>query len=450
MKKTQSIKQDRKSEGLHIVREENKEAAIIFVHGLGGGPYTTWTKKKCDSLPDLLKNDASYNGFDLYTFGYKSGFVFKRHHFKKISDLLFTEVKVRVSQKEIYFITHSMGGIVVQRMLIEQVERNNNYFIQRVMGIVYLAVPFAGSKVASIVSKAYAIIPPFIGEYAISVQVRSLNIFSDELSEQTEKWFRYTDAQLSHIREKNIYGQSDRVVASASSKAGYIKDTDVVEKNHRSISKIENNDLVYRIISNYFREIIDNKHEKSLEIVKMLEDNIKILKEQFGNSKEQISITMEKWKAYKQELYSNTTVFFTMENLLHNVLHESTYSFEAIEVGIRQIKRGAWAIFDVTEAKIVISFDKKFLAINFENQLNMSYLNIQTSIAEWKRQYEVREKIGETQIIKIFNETKMHIENLLLAVIWKMEAFEELDDKLDDKQNLEELLSERGNEEDEN
>lgn len=78
-----------------------------------------------------------------------------------------------------------MGGVVVQRMIIEQVERSNDIFINSIRGIVYLAVPFAGSNTASIASKAYAIIPPIIGEYTISVQVRSLKIFSEELADQS-------------------------------------------------------------------------------------------------------------------------------------------------------------------------------------------------------------------------------------------------------------------------
>ncbi|WP_261305940.1 alpha/beta fold hydrolase [Paenibacillus andongensis] len=250
---SQSSSQNEKNEGLHIVREVNNEAAIIFVHGLGGHPYRTWTKKNCDSLPHLLVKDESYNRFDLFTFGYKTGFVFKRHHFKQISDLLYTEIKARLNHKEIYFITHSMGGVVVQRMLIEQVERSNDSFIQRIRGIVYLAVPFAGSTIASIASKAYAIIPPIIGEYTISVQVRSLKILSEELAEQSVKWFRYTSNQLSQVRQKNIYGQSDRTVATASSNAAYISDTDVVEENHRSICKIDSGNTVYRLLIDYFK-----------------------------------------------------------------------------------------------------------------------------------------------------------------------------------------------------
>lgn len=431
-KETHSSNKNGRREGLLIVREEKKDAAIIFVHGIGGDPYSTWKKKNSDSLPHLLMKDAAFTRFDLYTFGYKTGFLFKRHNFKKISDLLITEMKVRLNHKEIYFIAHSMGGVVVQRMLIEQVERRTDNFIHNIRGIVYLAVPFAGSNLASIASKTYALIPPFVGEYVFSVQVRSLKIFSDELAEQSVKWFRYTGDRLSHVRQKNIYGQSDRTVASASSNAPYIEDMDVVEENHRSICKIDQKHTVYHLITNYFKQISDEKEKQKLE-------DLKLLKEQFGISKEAIRTTMEKWKAYKQELYSNSTLFFKMESILQNVLYESPSSFEAIEVAIRLIRRGSWTIFKETEADIVISINKKLAAISFETQLDMSFLNIQTSIAEWKRQYEIRDKIGELQIINIFNETKLHIESLILAVIWKMEDFEELDVKLDDKELFEEI-----------
>lgn len=95
-------------------------------------------------------DDETYENFDVFTFGYNMGFILKRHHFKEISNLLYTEVKAKLGDyKALYFITHSMGGIVVQSMLTEQVEHKNKDFLEAVGGIVYLAVPFLGSTIAS-------------------------------------------------------------------------------------------------------------------------------------------------------------------------------------------------------------------------------------------------------------------------------------------------------------
>lgn len=50
-------------------------------------------------------------------------------------------------------------------------------------GIIYLAVPFGGSNIASVVSKAYTFIPPLAGDQLIHVQVRSLKVYSRDLHE---------------------------------------------------------------------------------------------------------------------------------------------------------------------------------------------------------------------------------------------------------------------------
>lgn len=263
------LKSDRKREGLIRVRQEENGAAIIFVHGLQGDPYGTWTKKGCSSLPDLFVDDETYNRYDIFTFGYNTGFIFKRHHFKEISNLLYTEINAQLDgYKALYFITHSMGGIVVQSMLTEQVEHRNKGFLEVVRGIVYLAVPFLGSTIATTASVPYMIIPPIIGERAVSVQVRSLKVFSKDLADLSEKWVRYRSEELSHLQELNIYGQSDKTVAVPSARAPYIKNSLAVAEGHISICKMDKESTVYHLIANFYR---DNGRALSKSSIKNVE-----------------------------------------------------------------------------------------------------------------------------------------------------------------------------------
>ena len=253
--KKRTSKRTLKRKGLLEVRKLGKAAAIIFVHGLQGDPYGTWTKKGCSSLPHLFLDDETYDYFDIFTFGYNTGFILKRHHFKEISNLLYTEVNAKLGDyKSLYFITHSMGGIVVQSMLTEQVEHRNKDFLEAVRGIVYLAVPFLGSTIASAASVPYMIIPPIIGEMAVSVQIRSLKVFSKDLAEVSEKWVRYRDDELRHLEELNIYGQSDKTVAVPSARAPYISNSFAVEEGHISICKMDRESTVYQLIANFHRE----------------------------------------------------------------------------------------------------------------------------------------------------------------------------------------------------
>jgi len=263
-----------KDKRLHLVRSnENNKTAIIFVHGLGGHPYKTWTKEKCKPLPMLMMDDESFGRFDLYTFGYKSNFIFKGHNLKDIADLLFTEIKAKVNRKDIYYVTHSMGGVITQSMLSEQVERGNSDFLKANRGVVYLAVPFAGASIASIASTAYSLIPPIVGEHMISVQTRSLKVFSRELHDISVKWVRYNASQLSHVRQKIIYGKSDKTVSGASAHAPYITDVDSVEENHRSICKVDYDSTVYHLLDQYFNRDNGNSTEVS-RLALEIEDEI--------------------------------------------------------------------------------------------------------------------------------------------------------------------------------
>ncbi|WP_144505210.1 esterase/lipase family protein [Bacillus mycoides] len=240
--------------GLKTVKQEENSAAIIFVHGLRGHLYDTWTKNECEPLPFIMKQDPLYQDFDLFTFGYKTGVFLKRSHFKDVSKLLLSEIEARTQHDDIYFIVHSMGGLVIQSLLINQVESGNEDLIKKVKGIIYLAVPFYGATGGSAISFTYTLLPPLIGEYAFSSQVRSLKIFDKDLEEQAEKWVRYSDNQISHIVQKNIYGQSDAVVHRFSAKPPYIQDANVVEENHRSICKMDKDSTVYRLISQFIKK----------------------------------------------------------------------------------------------------------------------------------------------------------------------------------------------------
>ncbi|ARK21172.1 hypothetical protein [Sporosarcina ureae] len=243
-----------KREGLLEVRKLGKAAAIIFVHGLQGDPYRTWTKKGCNSLPHLFVEDETYDHFDIFSFGYNTGFILKRHHFKEISNLLYTEVNANLCDyKLLYFITHSMGGIVVQSMLTEQVEHRNKGFLEAVCGIVYLAVPFLGSTIASAASASYTLMPPIIGERLVSLQVRSLKVFDKDLAKVSEKWVRYRDYELKHLKELNLYGQFDKSVAVPSACPPYIKNSFAVAEGHISICKVDRESTVYKKISNFYR-----------------------------------------------------------------------------------------------------------------------------------------------------------------------------------------------------
>ena len=107
----------------HRISNGNK-AAIVFVHGFGGNPRATW-----GPFADCLAEDAVLRGWDIFSLGYPTTLLLP-----DISSLWSAEPELRTVSDEVAtramlapfhrydalaFIAHSMGGLVVQRALVE-------------------------------------------------------------------------------------------------------------------------------------------------------------------------------------------------------------------------------------------------------------------------------------------------------------------------------------------
>ncbi|HKS43066.1 MAG TPA: alpha/beta fold hydrolase [Blastocatellia bacterium] len=124
-------------------QQQKNKTAIVFVHGYGGDPKKTW-----GNFPDLLKNDARLNGWDIYSVGYTTGFWFDLIGIWKADpDLDALALMLRTianlspldEYKQLAFIAHSMGGLIVQRALVEYDE-----LTQRVSHLFLFGTPSNG------------------------------------------------------------------------------------------------------------------------------------------------------------------------------------------------------------------------------------------------------------------------------------------------------------------
>ena len=126
---------------------------VVFVHGVLGDPRTTWRNTQANaSWPELLEKDADFKSDDIYLVGYSSPAL------KGASNI--EEIAQRVSQQlidqnvfkyqHIYFITHSMGGLITKRILTRLDRRSSEDQLKRVRAVLLISTPSQGAPDATV------------------------------------------------------------------------------------------------------------------------------------------------------------------------------------------------------------------------------------------------------------------------------------------------------------
>ncbi len=128
----------------NIIRQTpGNKACVMFIHGFNGDPTATWAR-----FPDLLEKEPSMRSWDIVCFGYESsllpdltGIWRGNPPIKTIADSLrtFTRLGLASQYQALIFIAHSMGGLAVQRALLDDKE-----FTEKVCKVILFGTPSFG------------------------------------------------------------------------------------------------------------------------------------------------------------------------------------------------------------------------------------------------------------------------------------------------------------------
>lgn len=129
----------------------DSDTVFVFVHGILSDSRSAWKNENGAYWPDLVLNDKRYGDPSVYLGGFytavDSGGSYDMRAaanelYSKISILDANGIPSLLKKKNIVFITHSTGGIVVRHMLTHHEDK----FQEIKVGLVLIASPSLGSK----------------------------------------------------------------------------------------------------------------------------------------------------------------------------------------------------------------------------------------------------------------------------------------------------------------
>ncbi|MBM1312156.1 hypothetical protein JQT66_18020 [Sulfitobacter mediterraneus] len=129
---------------------------IIFLHGLAGDRFSTWTNSEEEFWPQVIAD--TFQNCRVYTCGFKSSKLssVKTGEGTSIMDLggMIADGLVcrEVLAPKTLFICHSLGGLVVKQMIrkcSDSADKDFNELGRSCVGVAFLATPHQGSEVAS-------------------------------------------------------------------------------------------------------------------------------------------------------------------------------------------------------------------------------------------------------------------------------------------------------------
>lgn len=220
---------------------------IILIHGLGGSQDDTWGK-----FPDLLEQDEEIS-YTVHLVGYttpmpdpKSPKTYLRLFARapsllNIANGVLTDIEIHcdLEKDNIILAGHSLGGIVLKKVLLMLNNRGQTHNIKKVC---FFDVPHEGSGYAN------------VGKYIIfrNRHLKSLINNSVELDDLNEQWIgsRLND----ELTIQSVLAENDDIVSATSSKSIFRDHPfkTILGTNHKTIVKPESADAkVYKVFKDF-------------------------------------------------------------------------------------------------------------------------------------------------------------------------------------------------------
>jgi pimeloyl-ACP methyl ester carboxylesterase len=133
----------------------NLPSVVVFVHGVLSSSDDAWTYKRAwprsDTYwPCLLRSDSAFRDSNIFVHSYRTAALSPSPSINDVATLLLRDLEAReiFNHSHITFVAHSMGGLVVSRMLL--MAQSHRDYAQRVKLVTFYGTPGSGATIANI------------------------------------------------------------------------------------------------------------------------------------------------------------------------------------------------------------------------------------------------------------------------------------------------------------
>ena len=249
-------------------------ADLIFVHGLGGGSRSTWTKStETGSFwpQEWLPRDPGFQSTRIHTFGYNSDWdkesILNIHDFAKslLGSIQDCPTIPRASESSLILIGHSMGGLVIKKafILARQFQEFES-IARRAKAIFFLATPHRGADLAQLLSKILQVTSgarPFVNDlHRNSLATQSINDEFPQHCQDLQLYSFYETVPMSFAMSKSLVVDKDlATLGYRNERTGYLN------ANHRDVCKYATvSDPNYITVRNALASVISDLRSSSL------------------------------------------------------------------------------------------------------------------------------------------------------------------------------------------
>jgi hypothetical protein len=130
------------------IRPPHNQRVIVFVNGIFGDAVSTWTNAQTGQYwPESLSKDPGFEDVDIYVHSFDSPAIATAQSINELAGRLkdFLEVDKVVDHKQVIFICHSMGGLVVRAYLLKVMAPPDKFPM-----IFFYATPTNGANITEI------------------------------------------------------------------------------------------------------------------------------------------------------------------------------------------------------------------------------------------------------------------------------------------------------------